>query len=89
MSQAERGKQPPRTLPPEKLRDWDGVSVLETLEQARRFQTRFPYLGSYAAELHIPESVPLIITPADENGHFTIKAPGAVLIQYVVSITPL
>lgn len=86
-SYAEQGKMPPKNFPPEKLEQWDGVSVLESREQAVAYQRLFPRLGSFIAELRIPEDATIQRGPADENGHFNLRAPGDVIFQYVTHVT--
>jgi hypothetical protein len=85
-SQAEKGRKPPKSLPAHKLAEWDGVSVLRSLEEAVVFQREFQYLGAYIAVLEIPDDAPVVRTPPDRYGHFTLRAPGAVLFEYLTDV---
>lgn len=72
------------------LRIWDGLSVFETLEQARAQALAYPRLGRFVAVLDIPDS-PLIRTErtTKTEGHYTIWGPVSVLLDSVVSVVSI
>jgi hypothetical protein len=62
MSLSQRGRTPPSV---EEENDYNGVSVLESLELARELAS-FTALGDHIAELKVPDSIRRI---SDGSGH--------------------
>ena len=79
-SNAAKGKQP-RRPDPEVLRLWGGISVYDTLRQARITAQTFPYLGRHSAILHVPDdgSVQFEQTLEPAKGHYTLWGTPSVL----------
>lgn len=65
---------PLRRATPEVLRTYDGISVFETLMQAREVANRFRALGDHIAEMTIPDETPIRVerTFPDQSGHHTL-----------------
>lgn len=80
-----------RRSTPETLRTYDGVSVFETLAQARAAAIRFPMLGTSMAELVIPEGATIRIerTFAKQPGHHTIWGNPDEMLGYVGRIVAI
>jgi hypothetical protein len=73
---------------PEALRIWDGISVSETLEQARLLCQRRPHLGRFVAKLEIPpDSGVLSERTTKTQGHWTLWATPEELLACVVTVT--
>ena len=73
LSNHAKGRLPKRPTP-DVLRLWDGISVYDTLRQARMTARLFPRLGRYIAILRIPEdgSIRFERTQDPALGHFTL-----------------
>jgi hypothetical protein len=81
---------PPRNDEPLTLHVWDGISVYQTLAQARRKARDYPFLSAFIAELSLDIDVPPVrIEKTFGRGHYTIWGAPAVLIRALVSITPV
>ena len=66
-----RGRRPPND--PEKARLWSGLSAYETPEQARRTAMMFPMLGTFIAEVEIPDNQRITYErTTTSDGHYTI-----------------
>jgi hypothetical protein len=65
-----------------------GVSVFAQLEQARRHARRYD-LGSYIAEIAVPDSMHIERTQRRTAGHFTVWADPDALLGMVVQVTPV
>jgi len=84
----------PRPGSPDELRQvWDGLSVHETEAQSRRQAREFPRLGSYIAEMRIPDQPAGPIrwqrTFSRNPGHYTLWGDPDELLAFVVSIVPV
>ncbi len=89
-SHAALGKQPRRTLTVEEAERWRGLSMFDSLRHAVSHQERSPFVGSYLAELRVPEDHGLVArrtTPTP--GHWTIWGDANELLAYVVGIIDL
>ena len=62
----------------------EGVSVFATEEQARRLARRF-HLGSYIAEVNLPEECRILRTQRTP-GHHTVWAAADLLLEAVVRV---
>ena len=78
LSNQAKGKQP-RHPTPEILRLWDGISVYDTLRQARITARLFPRLGQHIAILRIPDDGRFRIEQKQDpaQGHFTLWGDAA------------
>ncbi len=66
---------------------WSGLSVMETQEQARTLQRRFPRLGAYIAVLDIPvDDLIRIERTLREPGHHTIWGEPDELLRAIVAV---
>jgi hypothetical protein len=73
---------------PEALRIWDGVSVSETMEQARAQLQKFPHLGSLIAEIRVPLGLDIRCERTTRTrGHWTLWASPETLLPLVVTVT--
>ncbi|MGI8689064.1 MAG: hypothetical protein ACR2M3_10840 [Thermomicrobiales bacterium] len=80
-----RGRRPPNN--PEKARLWDGLSAYETPEQARRTATMFPMLGTFIAEVEIPDNQRITYErTTTSDGHYTIWGEPDEICRCVQSI---
>ena len=70
---------------------WDGISVYATEQQARRKVQDYPFLGSFIAQLEIPDqaSVRIERTLRRSRGHHTLWGDPAYLLRCVVSVIPV
>src|SRR5262245_37985655 len=79
---------PPRNDEPLTLHVWDGISMYQTLPQARRKARDYPFLGGFIAELHLDIDVPPIrIEKTFGRGHHTVWGAPTALLHAIVSIT--
>lgn len=92
-SAAANNRHPRPSEPPERRRQYHGVSVLDTPEHAAQWTKRFRdrrgryLLGEYVAELHIPEDAPIIYEGQDEYGHGNLyNASPETLRGYIVRV---
>lgn len=70
--------------PPERARLWSGLSVFATLAQARRQARRFPALGTFVAEVQIPDSVDVHLERTLRTpGHFTLWGEAELLLNWI------
>jgi hypothetical protein len=68
------GKQP-RNPTPDLLRRWGAISVLGTMALAQRYARLFPRLGSYVAEIDLPDELILRLEEDQETaGHYELWA---------------
>ena len=90
LSNAAKGKRPRRPTPGV-LRLWDGISVYDTLRQARITARTFPHLGRHIAILHVPDdgSVQFEQTLEPAKGHFTLWGAPNVLLACVAGMARL
>ena len=82
------GLRPPPSLPSDQLRQWEGISVFATANQARRQARRFPQFGGFIAELKIAagSEVEVRRTNPRSHGHHTIWADPEVVRHTVVRV---
>jgi hypothetical protein len=89
-SHAARGKPRPPTIPEHR---WADVSVYETEEQARNLvydlRRRGRNLGSFIAELLIPDDGQVTVERYGPPGHHGVHANPERLLACVVSVVPL
>jgi hypothetical protein len=65
-----------------------GISVFETLEQARQQASKYPQLGDYIAEIDVPLDAEIgCERTTHTEGHWTIWASPSDLERRVVMIT--
>jgi hypothetical protein len=83
------GKPQPKSLPLADPDVWAGCSVLATPGQASQWARRMPHLGSFVAELLIPDGAPVRRDAANFSGHFNIWGDARLLAGYVVRVAPL
>jgi hypothetical protein len=87
-----RGKVPP-DLPSHLLRLWDGLSVHETEAHAQRQARETPWLGSFIAEVSLPEqalpSVRWERTIPRNPGHYTLWGNADDLLLRVSRTLPI
>src|SRR5687768_4595103 len=87
LSSARRGRQLRRRTP-ELERLFAGISVFETLEQARSQARTYPQLGSFIAEIEIPLDAPAQCERTTRTeGYWTIWARPDYLLERVVMVT--
>jgi hypothetical protein len=88
-SNVERGK-PLLSNDPRLRRLAEGISVSATFEQARNTAQTYPLLGSFIAELAIPEDAPFVTERTlRAPGHHTIWGEPEALLRRVVTIRPV
>ena len=91
LSHAALGVQPRRPLSSRDLDRWRGVSIYSSRSAARGKATDSPWLGSYVAELSLPDNdarLRLEQTGRDRE-HYTIWAEPALLLSFVTIVTPV
>ncbi len=67
----------------------NGISVYSTLAQARRKGRASPGLGTFVAEVNIPDDADARIERTLGPGHHTVWADARDLLGWVVSIVPV
>jgi hypothetical protein len=68
---------------------WDGISVWNTEQQARKKAQAFPNLGSYIATLSVPLGGSIRIEKTLGPGHHTIWGDPAKLNACVQTVAPV
>jgi hypothetical protein len=63
-----------------------GISVFDSLEEARRTGARFPWLGEFIATLLVEDDDPVNWEKTLGPAHFTVWAAPTVLLARVVSV---
>jgi hypothetical protein len=81
--------QPPRRVEAADPLEWAGVSVFDSLGEARSRASSFPVLGRYIAELRLPEGVPVLIRPSVGVGHWTLVGGPGIMLGLVVRVVPV
>jgi hypothetical protein len=90
MSYEALGVAPRRPLTSRQRDQWRGVSVYATQAAARLRARLSPQLGSYIAEVRIPdEAVVRIEQSGREPDHYNVWTDPAVLLGWVVSVEPV
>ena len=90
LSNEAQGRRPRYPLDADAQRLWEGVSVYESWSRARRKAGVSPWLGSFIAELHIPDHAPVHAErTTTSRGHWTLWADAEVLMACVVSVIPI
>lgn len=79
------GRTPP--VDPDLLPLWDGISVFDTEDRARRRALSVPSLGDYIAALEIPDDGSIRYERTLKRpGHYTVWAGAEVLLACVASV---
>ena len=79
-----------RTDDPESLRLHSGISVSATEQQARTRARDMPWLGSYIAQLVIPETGPIrFARTLRVRGHHTLWGAPDSILACVVAVQPV
>jgi hypothetical protein len=73
---------------PELRRLFDGISVTDSLQQARQTAADFPRLGRFIATLVIPTGAPVRWEQTLREGHYTIWAEPDLLLRLVTEVVP-
>ena len=83
---------PPRGAEVDDPALWDGISVMDTLERARKRARHFPQHGAFIAVLRIPPDAPITAARTLRTpGHYTLHgAPSDLLacVAKVVAVEP-
>jgi hypothetical protein len=79
------GRPPGPNPTPRRLRAWAGVSVYDTAAVAHA-KARDYNLGSFVAELHIPEDAPVQAEGPGQSGHVNLYAEPDELLRFVVFV---
>jgi hypothetical protein len=75
---------------PETYRRAAGVSCYRTADQARDLARRVPELGSFIAEVFIPDdSCAIEVARTGRGGHHTVWASPSYFVSHVVSVEPV
>jgi hypothetical protein len=83
------GKRRPPSLPWADPDPWDGCSLYVRRQQAVRMARRRPRLGTFIAELLIPDDAPIVRELPDRTGHFNIWGDADTICGWVVDVTPV
>lgn len=79
-----QGKPPLRALSPQQAHLWTGLSVYDSEEQALRTAREYPDLGSFIAEIELPETGnPFRIERTGSRGHHTLWGDTETLLSLV------
>jgi hypothetical protein len=73
------------------MRTYDGISVFETLAQAREAANRFRALGNYVAEVAVSEEAAIRAerTFLHQPGHHTLWGDPDEMLNSVIRVLPL
>jgi hypothetical protein len=82
---------PLRVITPEALRRSRGISLYNTLLQARKLGAGPPWHGSgFIAELRIPDNAPLTIERTGrQRGHYTLWGSPDDILGYITRVVPI
>jgi hypothetical protein len=80
-----QGRQP-RDPDPEVLRLWDGVSVYDSKATLRRLIRNRPHLGTFIAELAVPDDGSVRFEKTRGAGHYTLWASPLELRRMVIHV---
>lgn len=87
-SLAARGRPLPPNVHPPRL--WEGVSVYDSQERARRTVQARTYIGRYIARLDVSDEVPIVFERTTGSpGHFTLWGEPALILTCVTEIVPV
>lgn len=88
LSLAAQGRVPSEDLTDDQRRQWEGISVFATRQQALQQADRFPRLGRFIVELHIGENGPIHFqrTNPSRPGHHTLWGPPEELLRSVAEV---
>lgn len=91
VSNAAKGRVPPRSLTPARLRHRDGLSVFDAPDHGQQLARVRPTLGRYVATLRVPEGalVHSERTHPDTPGHFTVWGDPADMLNLVTQVVPV
>lgn len=87
-SRAELGR-PPREIEQAVPLIWEGISVYDTLEAARRTARRFPAIGTHVAQLRITPELGVTYARWGPRGHLTVWGDALKLCQATVDTIPV
>ena len=79
----------PRGLERDNPREHEAVSHWDTLEKMRAVCLAFPKVGSYIAELHIPEDGPIEAKAEHDPGHWNAWGKPEAFLQCIVAVHPV
>jgi hypothetical protein len=82
---------PLRLVTPEALRRSRGISLYNTLEQARKLGAGPPWHGSgFIAELRIPDDAHAMIERTGrQRGHYTLWGAPDVILGFITQVVPI
>jgi len=89
MSNEARRRQPRRPLLPTQRRLWRGLSHFDSLEIARAAARQTPSIGSFIAEIVVPDDAEIEIEQTGRPGHYTIWASPGRMLGYVRRVFPV
>jgi hypothetical protein len=84
-----RHRQPRRPLNPEGQRLWRGLSHFDSLEAARAASLHTPALGSFIAEVTVPDDADVEIEQTGRAGHYTIWGSPGRMLAYAGRTVPV
>jgi hypothetical protein len=89
LSNTARRRRPPRR-DARTLRLWDGVSVFDTEDSARRQAQRIPAIGGYIAAVQFPAAGPVHYEQTgNDPHHYTVWADAVYFLAQVTSVSPV
>ena len=72
--------------------EWAGVSVFDTRRAAELTAQRFPQLGSYVAEVRVPDVSPtvlrVVVLRTRGPGHYLLLGCAEMLLRLIVEVQP-
>jgi hypothetical protein len=72
------------------VRLWEGLSVFETLEQARQKASAFPAQGDFIATIVIPDDSRITYERTGKSeGHYTLWGAAHDLLRCVIAVGPV
>lgn len=81
---------PLRVRTPETLQESRGISLYNTLQQARNQADRFQRPEHrFIAELRIPDDAPVTIERTGRRGHHTLWGSPDVILNYITRVMPI
>jgi hypothetical protein len=87
---SDKARGEPEPFDPVRASLYDGISVFNLEQQARRKARAYPSQGDHIARLELPDGAPVSFERTlSTNGHFTLRGDPEYLRSRVVSIVPV
>lgn len=79
----------PRPIEKRNPKEYEAVSLWDALDKMREVCLRWPKIGSYIAELHIPEDAPIELKQEGDPGHWNAWGEPEAFLQHITVVHPV